>query len=776
MPGLDRIIVDLALILVTAGVTTLIFKKIKQPVVLGYIVAGFLVGSNFRWFPNVYDFEHIHIWAEIGIVFLMFALGLEFSLQKLTKLGGSVVITTLAVVLAMICVGYAVGELMGWSDMDSIFLGGMICISSTMIILKAYEEYNLKGEKFAHLAMGVLIMEDLVAIFIMIILSTLAVSREVSGLSMLFQISILLLYLVLWVVLGIYLIPSALKRFRSLMNDETLLIASIGMCLGMVVIANLTGFSSALGAFVAGSILAGTAMAEKIETIVKPLKDLFGAVFFVSVGLMVVPEMILEHIAPILVISVVVIVGQMFFSGIGALFSGHSLHTAVRLGFSFVQIGEFSFIIATLGSSLRVTSDFLYPIVVCVSVFTTFLTPVMIKNSERAYNIICKILPGSAVSFLDRYTSEKRGDSDRDEDWSTYMSRYLVRTVICSAALFAIYMLTVAMNLISPFIYDYVTHNTWAMVMEFAVVSALMAPFVSIMCSGRKRFIFVKLWLKNATNRLPLLALNGIRVAIALFFIMITFNRIWPVPRWLLLLLAIGVIIFVERTDFAKSAAATMETRFMANFNERHLENTRSKHGAEGGRSGVDELLFVAKFDVCKLPKRDEASEFYKKNPFGIYVSGIYIITINRGGKPLNVPHATDKIKVGDTVFAMGEKQSLGAYLGALEKLGQITNIEDPPVTLREFMGDQAHEGIKPEGKLVCHAVEVPKKSPMIRKTIKNSNFRATYNGYIIGIERGLMPITGFRNNMVIYEGDVLWVLGKEDLTEKLAKDGLLQD
>ncbi|MCL1982259.1 MAG: cation:proton antiporter, partial [Clostridiales bacterium] len=746
MPGLDRIIVDLALILITAGVTSIIFKKIKQPVVLGYIVAGFLVGTNFRWFPNVYDFDNIHIWADIGIVFLMFALGLEFSLQKLTKLGGSVVITTLAVVLAMICVGFAVGELLGWSDMDSIFLGGMICISSTMIILKALDEYNLKGEKFAPLVIGVLILEDLVAVFIMIILSTVAVSREVSGLTMMFQISILLLYLVLWIVLGIYLIPTALKRFRSLMNDETLLIASIGMCLGMVVIANLTGFSSALGAFVAGSILAGTGQAERIETIVKPLRDLFGAVFFISVGMMVVPEMIAEHIIPILVISVTVIIGQMFFAGVGTLFSGHSLHTAVRTGFCFVQIGEFSFIIATLGSSLRVTSDFLYPIVVCVSVLTTFLTPIMIKNSEKAFSVIKKILPNKAVNFLDRYTSEKRGDSDRDEDWSLYISRYLVRTIVCSAALFAIYMLTVTMNVISPVLYDYVTHNVWAMVLELLVVFAMMAPFVSIMCSGQKRFVFVKLWLKNTTNRLPLLALNGIRVAIALFFIMVTFSKVLPVPRWLLFLVAVGVIIFVERTDFAKSAALTMETRFMANYHERHLETTRKKHGHEGSHGGVDELLHVAKFVVSKLPKKDEASEFYKKNPFGIYISGIYIITINRNGESLNVPSATDKIRVGDTVFAMGEKQSLAAYLGALEKLGQITDIEDPPVTLKELINNQDSEGIVPEGRLVCHTVEVPKKSPMVRRTIKNSNFRSTYNGYIIGIERGLMPITGFRN------------------------------
>jgi len=764
LSGLDQIIIDLALVLITAGVTTIVFKKIKQPVVLGYIVVGFLVSSNFKWFPAVHDFEHIHIWAEIGIVFLMFALGLEFSLQKLTKLGSSVIVTTLTAVSAMIVVGFAAGELMGWSNMDSIFLGGMICVSSTMIILKAFEEYGLKTEKFASHVLGILIFEDLVAIFIMIILSTLAVSREVSGFDLLFQISILLLYLVLWIALGIYLIPTILKRVRSFMNDETLLIASIGLCLGMVVLANFIGFSSALGAFIAGSILAGTTMAESIETMVKPIKDLFGAVFFVSVGMMVVPDMVIEYIVPILILTATVIIGQMLFSLAGTLLSGHSLHTAVRTGFSLVQIGEFSFIIASLGSSLKVTSDFLYPIAVCVSVFTTFLTPVMIKNAEPVYSLLCKILPDKTVNFLDRYTSEKRSDSDKDEDWTAYITKYLIRTVICTAALFAVYIL--ASKLAVPLIHEYILQNTWAMVLEFVFIVSLMAPFISMMCSGRKKFLFAKLWLKSPTNRLPLLALNGIRVALAIFFIMLTFNKIYTIPVWLLLLLAVILIIIIERTDFTKSAVITIETRFMANYNENTLENAAEREGA-AAYGGIDEELVVAQFDVSKITKNNDAREFYAKKVFGIF-----IIKIIRGGETIYLPRTSDKVRTGDTVFILGNKPQIESYISMLEKYGEIANAPTAPIRLKEFLS--APENIGRDDRFVCCVIKVTRKSPLNRKTIKNSKFRKAYDGYIIGIRRGRFSITDIKKDMIIYEDDFLWILGMQGMAPKLAADGLL--
>ena len=378
---LDNLISDLALILIVAGIVTLIFRKIKLPVVLGYIVAGFLISPHFSYMPTVVEVADIEVWANIGVVFLMFGLGLEFSFKKLATVGGSAVIVAMTVMLSMIFIGAGVGYMLGWAKMDCIFLGGMLSMSSTMIILKAYEEYDLKERRFAQLVLSTLVIEDIAGIFMMIILSTISVSQAASGVATFKEIGLLLMYLVIWLILGIYLIPSFLNKVSKLMNDELMVIVSLAICLGMVVIADFIGFSEALGAFMAGSILAGTVRAGYIERLTKPIKDLFGAVFFVSVGMMIQPELLVKYIGPILIITVATILGQMIFSTIGILLSGQSLHTAIRGGFSMVQIGEFSFIIATLGSSLGVISDFLYPVVVCVSVITTFTTPLFIKNS-----------------------------------------------------------------------------------------------------------------------------------------------------------------------------------------------------------------------------------------------------------------------------------------------------------------------------------------------------------------------------------------------------------
>ena len=436
---LDNLISDLALILIVAGIVTLIFRKIKLPVVLGYIVAGFLISPHFSYMPTVVEVADIEVWANIGVVFLMFGLGLEFSFKKLATVGGSAVIVAMTVMLSMIFIGAGVGYMLGWAKMDCIFLGGMLSMSSTMIILKAYEEYDLKERRFAQLVLSTLVIEDIAGIFMMIILSTISVSQAASGVATFKEIGLLLMYLVIWLILGIYLIPSFLNKVSKLMNDELMVIVSLAICLGMVVIADFIGFSEALGAFMAGSILAGTVRAGYIERLTKPIKDLFGAVFFVSVGMMIQPELLVKCLGPILIITVATILGQMIFSTIGILLSGQSLHTAIRGGFSMVQIGEFSFIIATLGSSLGVISDFLYPVVVCVSVITTFTTPLFIKNSASVYKFLDEKLPDKLWVFIKKNTSEDRSNKDKDEDWSKYIKKVLSRTFICSVVMYIIY-------------------------------------------------------------------------------------------------------------------------------------------------------------------------------------------------------------------------------------------------------------------------------------------------------------------------------------------------
>ena len=388
MSELAPLIEDLALILFSAGVMTLLFKKLKQPLVLGYIVAGFLASPHLSYTPSVVDSENVHLWADIGVIFLLFALGLEFSFKKIVKVGGSAIIAACTIIFCMIFLGVSVGTLFAWSRMDCLFLGGMLAMSSTTIIYKAFADLDLFNKQFTQLVMSILILEDILAIVLMVLLSTMAVSNNVEGLDLLLSIGKLGFFLILWFVVGIWLIPLLLRKTRKLMSDETLLIVSLAMCFFMVVIAAQTGFSAAFGAFIMGSILAETVEAEHIDHLVKPVKDLFGAIFFVSVGMMVDPSMILEYAVPILAITLTILLGQSIFGSLGVLLSGQTLKTSMQCGFSLTQIGEFAFIIASLGVSLGVTSNFLYPIVVAVSVITTFLTPYMIRLAEPASDFV----------------------------------------------------------------------------------------------------------------------------------------------------------------------------------------------------------------------------------------------------------------------------------------------------------------------------------------------------------------------------------------------------
>ena len=405
MSELAPLINDLALILICAGVMTLIFKKLKQPLVLGYIVAGFISSPHITFTPSVVDSANIQTWSEIGVIFLLFALGLEFSFKKLMKVGGPAVISACTIILCMIMVGAFVGWSFGWKRMDCIYLGGMLAMSSTTIIYKAFDDLGLRQQRFAGLVLSILILEDILAIVLMVMLSTMAVSQNFEGGEMVYSILKLLFFLILWFVVGIYLIPLFLKRARRLMSDETLLIVSLAFCFGMVVLAAKVGFSPAFGAFIMGSILAETIESEHIDKLVAPVKDLFGAIFFVSVGMMVEPHMIVEYIGPIMAIVAAILIGQTVFGTGGVLLSGQPLKTAMQCGFSLTQIGEFAFIIASLGVSLGVTSHFLYPIVVAVSVITTFLTPYMIRLSVPAYHLVDRYMPLRWKRLLDRYST-----------------------------------------------------------------------------------------------------------------------------------------------------------------------------------------------------------------------------------------------------------------------------------------------------------------------------------------------------------------------------------
>ena len=531
---LPELISDLAIMLLTAGVVTVIFKKIKQPLVLGYIVAGFLIGPYMPFFFTVADSASISTWSEIGVIVLMFGLGLEFNLHKLAQVGGTAIITALTEVGGMLLIGFGVGQLLGWGIMDRVFLGGMLSMSSTTIIIKAFDELGVRNQGFAQLVFGTLVIEDIAGIFMMIILSTLSVSQSISGGALAMKLALLVLYLALWLILGIYLLPTLMNKATPLMNDETLLVSSLGICFGMVLLANALGFSSALGAFMAGSLLAGTVHAERVEHLTSGVKDLFGSVFFLSVGMMLDPAMIVKYIVPILIITLVTLVGKLIFSSLGVLLSGQTLKNAVHCGCSLAQIGEFAFIIASLGLSLGVIADYIYPIIVSVSIITTLTTPSFIKGSDKLYEWLEKVLPSRLTEKLARYTDEEQSSKEKNGDWSAYLGRYVKVT-----AFYGVVMLGIALigSLVLLPLLGKLGLEPWLeKLICLAVVYIGMAIFIRPMLD-MKSPQFTTLWVKNRNFRLPLMALTAIRVLIIVIIAFIPANTVtgvgglWLLPR-----------------------------------------------------------------------------------------------------------------------------------------------------------------------------------------------------------------------------------------------------
>ena len=757
---------DLALILIVAGIVTLIFRKIKLPVVLGYIVAGFLISPHFSYMPTVVEVADIEVWANIGVVFLMFGLGLEFSFKKLATVGGSAVIVAMTVMLSMIFIGAGVGYMLGWAKMDCIFLGGMLSMSSTMIILKAYEEYDLKERRFAQLVLSTLVIEDIAGIFMMIILSTISVSQAASGVATFKEIGLLLMYLVIWLILGIYLIPSFLNKVSKLMNDELMVIVSLAICLGMVVIADFIGFSEALGAFMAGSILAGTVRAGYIERLTKPIKDLFGAVFFVSVGMMIQPELLVKYIGPILIITVATILGQMIFSTIGILLSGQSLHTAIRGGFSMVQIGEFSFIIATLGSSLGVISDFLYPVVVCVSVITTFTTPLFIKNSASVYKFLDEKLPDKLWVFIKKNTSEDRSNKDKDEDWSKYIKKVLSRTLICSVVMYIIYWLGI--QELKPLVDTYVSSEIFADLITAVVTCGVMIPFISMM-HGTNDALFIKLWLKQRSNKLPLLTLKTVRILIAACFVTLVLRKIYHIPFVILLLLSAAAVVLLIRSDYLKGVTINMELRFMENFSERTLARQKRERGRDEKYSWLNEELLVAEFQVTDTVENKTIYDFTKSRAFRVT-----IIKIIRGDKYINLPTPDEVVLEGDILHMMGTSAEIDACTILLEKDECIEYTDRDDITLKDYIYGQTFYGIAPEKQLICCPINVSQGSEFSRKSIKNSHMRDKYRGTIIGIERGNLTILNVDIDTIIQPGDLIWTLGGKQMADLLIKGNVL--
>ncbi|MBP5778198.1 MAG: cation:proton antiporter [Prevotella sp.] len=571
MSNLEPLIADLALILICAGVMTLLFKSLKQPIVLGYIVAGFLASPNMPYMPSISDGHSVHLWSEIGVIFLLFALGLEFSFKKILKMGAAPIIAAIAIIIGMMYVGSLAGQLFGWSDMDCIYLGGMLAMSSTTIIFKAFDDMGLRKERFAGLVLSVLIIEDILAIVLMVMLSTLAVSKEFEGTQMLMSILQLGFFLVLWFVVGIFLIPLFLKKAKPLMNEETLLITALALCFGMVVFASAVGFSAAFGAFVMGSILSETVEAQKIEHLVSPVKNLFGAIFFVSVGMMVDVNLIIEYIVPILCIIAAIMLGQTILSTCAFLISGQTLKTAMQCSFSLTQIGEFAFILATLGTSLKVTSDFLYPIVVAVSVFTTFTTPYMIRLAVPAYNVVARMLPAKWIEKMERNNTEETEETETDEMrqlWRTEFKNFvfimLINSVLCLAVIAIMYLYG------AQLIYSLLP-EPWSGIATAFVTLSICGPFIwALMRRGGNSDNVNRLWNEGGhIERIKIWALAILRLAIGAAFIAYIIGNTLPKSGLLGIFAVIAIAFLIFLSPNLEKQSNIMTKTFTDNLNER---------------------------------------------------------------------------------------------------------------------------------------------------------------------------------------------------------------
>lgn len=771
MEHLPQLIIDLALILAIAGVTTLICRKLKQPLILGYILAGFLVGPAIGFVPSVGDAESIQTWSDIGVIFLMFGLGLEFSIIRLASVGKSAVITALVEMVIMIVVGFICGSLLGWSFYTSIFLGGMLAMSSTTIIIKTFGDFGLKKRKFTELVSGALVVEDIVAIFLMVILSTVAVSSNVEGAQMMGQLGQMVLYLIIWVVLGLLLIPTLLQKVAKSLNDEVLLIVAIALCLGMVVLSNAIGFSTALGAFIAGSILAGTVQAHRIEKLFKPVSDLFGAVFFVSVGMLVSPQAIIDNWLAVIIVTIVTLIGKPIASTLGALFAGKSLKTSLEVGLSLSQIGEFSFILAGLGLSLGVTADFLYPIIVAVSVVTTLTTPYYIKSADSVHALLTKILPDSLVKRIDEKAAANT-EPKESSLWGNFLKRRFVKFImVVVAALGSVALLD---GLLKPLMLMAIPADIVNLILTaFALI--ITGIFIANLFQGEKRGEFMQLWMEQRKHHLALVlisALGFIVSAGAVVYIVLSFEE---ASLWTLIPAVIATFFFA-RSKGLHSWFLQLETRFVGNLNENILVERNTDNSVEDRIEWTEDHLYVTTVEVTRMTIR--AQKPVAVAYFIALSCNLDLIGIKRNGEVLHedeLAHLTkaelrerlrnpeddmDLIK-GDQLTFVGTEEEIDAFLSNMIKASALTEDDAWKETLNEYLLDEPESG-----DLICFSLKIDSLSKFKGKRIDAIGFREHYGCLVIALERNLLPVVKPHKDTRLAQNDLVLLLGKKEVAE----------
>ncbi|MGF7230622.1 cation:proton antiporter [Arachidicoccus sp.] len=745
---LPKLIEDLALILFAGAVVTLLFRRIRQPLVLGYIITGLLVSPHVSLFPTVVDEANVKILAELGVIFLLFSLGLEFSFKKLMRVGGAASITALIEIACVIVAGYTVGRLIGWNNIDSIFLGALLASSSTTIILRAFDELGMKGKGFAGIVFGVLVVEDLVVILLLVLLPTIAASQSFDGTTMLLTLLKLLFFLALWFVLGIFLLPTFLKKMHKFLDEETLLILSIGLCLGMVVLATRVGFSAELGAFVMGSLLAETTSAEKIEDLSRPVKNVFGAVFFVSVGMMIDPRAILENKWPVITIVLLTIVGKFVSTTIGAIISGQPLKQSVQVGMSMAQIGEFAFIIASLGVTLGVTSNFLFPVAVGVSAITTFTTPYLIKYSEPFYNFLLKIIPPKWLSALNRYSSGTQ-KIQAESNLKIVLKGYL--TIIFANGIVIIAIMLLSVKIIQPFLFEKIKDPFYAGLISIIGTLLIAAPFFwGLMQKRPANMAYKELWLNKKYNRGPLLIIEVLRNLLGAILIGFLLDHFFSGRIALLILLPVALVLFFVFAKRIQKFYGRLELRFLTNLHEREVAERALRPIIDTG--------------IYDLSAWDTHLSNYKIPPEAVYVGqalialqwrekyGVNIAYIKRGERIIYAPKRNDVLYPYDEIGLIATDEQLQTAQPVLDSKFEYFNnnalVED--VVLQKIVVDEF--------------------TKLKNMSIRDSGIRERTNGLVVGIERDNERIVNPESSTILEWGDIIWIVGNKQKIKTLIK------
>ena len=732
---LKPLISDLGLILMTAGIAVLLFKIIKQPLVLGYLIAGFLAGNHFDFFPSIKDVHSVEVWAEIGVIFLLFSLGLEFSFKKLMKVGGTASITAITQIIAMVLIGYLVGKWMGWKEMDCIFLGVILSISSTTIILKTFDELGVKAQQFAGIVIGSLIVQDIVAILMMVLLSTVAVSQQFSGGELLLSVLKLGFFLIAWFVGGIFFIPTLLKKTKHLLTDEMMLILSLALCLMMVILASNVGFSPALGAFIMGSIIAETTQAEHIEHLIKPVKDLFGAVFFVSVGMLINPETLYEYAVPVVILTLITIFGQSISSTVGALISGQPLKQSVQTGMSLSQIGEFSFIIATLGMSMNVTSNFLYPVVVAVSAVTTFTTPFMVKMAVPFSGYLEKKLPRKWVKRIARYSTNAQAIRSVST-WQIVIRAHLLQIILHTIIITSVILMS------SKFVLPLVENSKFGNTIAALITMIIISPFLWALSLRRVAVKEVDMLFEEKKYRGPILMLFFFRMGLAVFYIGFLLNIFFsPVIAFFALVTAIVIYLFFPKK--LHEQYHKIESHFLTNLNDREEKKIDRRYANLTPWDG-----HMATFEIAR--ESNLAGKTLRDIKMRELV-GVNIAYIKRGEIIIQIPNKTERLFPGDEICVIGSDAQIKEFSNFLTQ----HEIEIPTKVTDE---------------IILRQIELTN-DEFIGQSVGQSKLRERTNGLLVGIERKGQRILNPESHIVLEKNDLLWIVGDKKLLAETFQD-----